>query len=137
MKKHRTGLRMEAKNIGFVEAVYKISIEDEKTTWLKDQATIKSFKSDGIHVSLGNLTIVTKEMEAEEQLKQTQKALKESEKKFREQAIHDNLTGLYNTRYLYKALSELIEKSSPAGKTFSLTLIERKLCCFFDFNFFQ
>jgi diguanylate cyclase (GGDEF)-like protein len=124
MKKHRTGLRKEAKNTGFVEAVYKISIEDGKTTWLKDQATIKSFKSDKIYVSLGNLTIVNKEMEAEEQLKQTQKALKESENKFREQAIHDNLTGLYNTRYLYKALSELIEKSSLAGKTFSLIFMD-------------
>ena len=124
MKKHRTGLRKEAKNTGFVEAVYKISIKDGKTIWLKDQATIKSFKSDRIHVSLGNLTIVTKEMEAEEQLKQTQKALKESENKFREQAIHDNLTGLYNTRYLYKALSELIEKSSSAGQTFSLIFMD-------------
>jgi len=124
MKKHRTGLRKEAKNTGFVEAVYKISIKDEKTIWLKDQATIKSFKSDRIHVSLGNLTIVTKEMEAEEQLKQTQKALKESENKFREQAIHDNLTGLYNTRYLYKALSEMIEKSSSAGQAFSLIFMD-------------
>lgn len=124
MNQQRSGLRKEAKNVGYVEAVYKLSIEDGKTFWLKDQATVESFESDGINISLGNLTIVTKEMEAEEQLRKIQQALIESEKKFREQAIHDNLTGLYNTRFLYKALSELIEKSSTAGQAFSLIFMD-------------
>jgi diguanylate cyclase (GGDEF)-like protein len=91
---------------------------------LKDQANIESFDADKISISLGFLTIVTKEMEAEEQLKRTQNALRKSKKKFREQSIHDNLTGLYNTRYLYSALSKLITKSASSGLIFSLIFLD-------------
>jgi diguanylate cyclase (GGDEF)-like protein len=73
---------------------------------------------------LGNLTIVTKEMEAEQDLKQAQKALRKSEQKFREQAIHDNLTELYNTRYLYKALAALISESAAKNASFSLIFMD-------------
>jgi len=120
----RTDLRDEIKKKGVVEAVYKIVSEKEKTFWLKDQATIESYEEDGINISLGCLTIVTKEMEAEEYLKRTEEALKKSEEKFRRQAIHDNLTGLYNTRYLYKALSELISECSDTGLPFSLIFMD-------------
>ncbi len=120
----RTDLRDEIKKKGVVEAVYKIVSEKEKTFWLKDQATIESYEGDGINISLGCLTIVTKEMEAEEHLKRTEEALKKSEEKFRRQAIHDNLTGLYNTRYLYKALSELISECSDTGLPFSLIFMD-------------
>jgi diguanylate cyclase (GGDEF)-like protein len=124
MKNHWPGLREEAKNKGVVEAVYKIRAASGKTLWLKDQATLESFAADDIHLSLGTLTVVTKEMEAEEQLKKIQTALRKSEKKFREQAIHDNLTGLYNTRYLYKALAELIARSASKGQPFSLIFMD-------------
>ena len=120
----RTDLRDEIKKKGVVEAVYKIVSEKEKTFWLKDQATIESYEGDGINISLGCLTIVTKEMEVEEHLKRTEEALKKSEEKFRRQAIHDNLTGLYNTRYLYKALSELISECSDTGLPFSLIFMD-------------
>ena len=63
-------------------------------------------------------------METEEQLKKTQEALRKSEEKFRNQAIHDNLTGLYNTRYLYKALDELILKSADSQTPFSLIFMD-------------
>ncbi len=119
-----TDLRDEVKKKGVVEAVYKIVSEKEKTFWLKDQATIESYEGDGINISLGCLTIVTKEMEAEEHLKRTEEALKKSEEKFRRQAIHDNLTGLYNTRYLYTALSELISESADTGRPFSLIFMD-------------
>jgi diguanylate cyclase (GGDEF)-like protein len=124
MQIQRSGLRAEAKKSGTVEAVYKIMIKDGKTLWLKDQAAIESFEPDGISISLGTLTIVTKEMEAEEDLKRARNELKKSEKKFREQAIHDNLTGLYNTRYLYKALSQLIDQSASANQPFSLIFMD-------------
>lgn len=124
VKRRVSGLRNEAKTTGAVEAVYKISLKSQETFWLKDQATIESFISDGIHISLGNLTVVTKEMEAEEHLKRTQKALQESEKKFKAQAIHDNLTGLYNTRHLYNALSALIETSASTRQVFSLIFMD-------------
>jgi diguanylate cyclase (GGDEF)-like protein len=116
----RKDLREEIKKRGAVEAVYKISTQKGDTFWLKDQAIVESYEADGINISLGCLTIVTKEMEAEEHLKRTEEALKKSEEKYKEQAIHDNLTGLYNTRYLYKALSELITDCSKNGQSFSL-----------------
>jgi diguanylate cyclase (GGDEF)-like protein len=124
LKDHRAGLREEVRKRGIVEAVYKSVHKTGKTFWLKDQASLETFESDGIHISLGCLTIVTKEMEAEEHLKRTQQALRKSEEKFRELAVHDNLTGLYNTRYLYQALSELISKNSVSKRPFSLIFMD-------------
>jgi diguanylate cyclase (GGDEF)-like protein len=120
----KSELREEVKESGILEAVYKISAADGETYWLKDQAQLEPFDTDHIYISIGNLTIVTKEMEAEEHLKLVQKALRKSEQKFRKQAIHDNLTGLYNTRYLYRALAELIKKSTSHGLIFSLVFMD-------------
>jgi diguanylate cyclase (GGDEF)-like protein len=39
-------------------------------------------------------------------------------------AVHDDLTGLYNTRYLYKALSEMIRQSESDGEPFSLIFLD-------------
>jgi len=62
-------LREEGKKAGITEAVYKIAIGQENTIWLKDQATIEIYEQDNICLSLGVLTIVSKEMEAEDKLK--------------------------------------------------------------------
>jgi diguanylate cyclase (GGDEF)-like protein len=120
----KTELREEVKKSGILEAVYKISAADGKTYWLKDQARIEPFKTDNIFISIGNLTIVTKEMEAEEHLKRVQKALRKSKQKYKDLAIHDNLTGLYNTRHLYHALDQLIQKSASSGQIFSLVFMD-------------
>ncbi len=120
----RGGLRQEATTTGTVEAVYKIQGTNGETFWLKDQAAIEPFRSDKIYVALGTLAIVTNEMEAEEDLKRARNALRKSEQKFREQAIHDNLTDLYNTRYLYKALAELIAQSNESKQSFSLIFMD-------------
>ena len=117
-------LRAQVKNRGSLDAVYKISTAEGATHWLKDQAILHHFESDDILISLGTLCIVTKEMEAEEYLKQAQDSLRKSEQKYREQAIHDSLTGLYNTRYLYSALPELIEKSELSNQSFSLIFMD-------------
>jgi len=39
-------------------------------------------------------------------------------------AIHDNLTGLFNTRYLYQSLTELIEASKTAKSSLSLIFMD-------------
>ncbi len=122
--KRKSELRDAVKNSGDLDAVYKITAADGRTYWLKDQAKLESFDSDRIFISLGILTIVTKEMEAEEHLKKVQKALRKSEQKFKEQAIHDNLTGLFNTRYLYTALPGLIKKSAANSAVFSLVFMD-------------
>ena len=117
-------LREEAINQGHLEAVYKVKTPVAGTCWIKDQATLEEYKHDGIYISLGNMTIVTKEMEAEEQLIETQKSLKRSEQKYRDLSIHDDLTGLYNTRYLYKSLTALIRESTAKGEPFSLLFMD-------------
>jgi diguanylate cyclase (GGDEF)-like protein len=39
-------------------------------------------------------------------------------------AVHDDLTGLYNTRYLYRELSQLIQQSESNGEPFSLIFLD-------------
>lgn len=56
--------------------------------------------------------------------KRADDALRASEERFRELAVRDNLTGLYNTRHLYQALEELIAHSAPDGATFSVLFID-------------
>src|SRR5262245_51041855 len=43
--------------------------------------------------------------------KRAEDALRTSEERFRELAVRDDLTGLYNTRYLYQELEELLKSS--------------------------
>jgi putative nucleotidyltransferase with HDIG domain len=59
-------LREEGKKRGSLEAVYKIALPSQDPIWLKDQATIEIYEQDGICLSLGFLTFVSKEMEAED-----------------------------------------------------------------------
>ncbi len=62
-------LRQEGVQAGTLEAVYKTSLRPYETIWLKDQATIEVYEQDNICLSLGFLTTVSKEMEAEDKLK--------------------------------------------------------------------
>ena len=73
----RKGLREQGEKKGHVEAIYKVQISGGEVVWLKDQATVMAFKQDRVHVSSGCLTLVTKEMEAEEALKKAQHLLRE------------------------------------------------------------
>ena len=57
------GLRMEVERSGTVEAIYKVKVSEEQHVWLKDQASIENFDEDGISLSIGFLTDVSKEME--------------------------------------------------------------------------
>ena len=61
-------LREEGKATGMIEAVYKLLIKNNSIVWVKDQATIEAYAQDKIFLSLGFLTIVSKEMEAEDEL---------------------------------------------------------------------
>jgi len=117
-------LREEVVKAGTVEAVYKMALQDSSVVWIKDQAALEAFDADGVYLSLGNLTVVTREMELEEQLKSVQEALSDGKRRYREQSLHDNLTGLFNTRYLYRAISRLIASSRRKGKTFSLIFMD-------------
>ena len=56
--------------------------------------------------------------------KALEKELRRDRKKFRNLSIHDNLTGLFNTRYLYQTLDHLIEESKLTRKPFSLVFMD-------------
>jgi diguanylate cyclase (GGDEF)-like protein/PAS domain S-box-containing protein len=56
--------------------------------------------------------------------KRAEDALRANEERFRELAVRDDLTGLYNTRYLYQALETLITSSAAAGGAFSILFID-------------
>ncbi|MCA1787601.1 MAG: hypothetical protein LC657_16635, partial [Desulfobacteraceae bacterium] len=62
---------------GLVSAVYKVQLPDGEVVWLKDQAVVTAFAQNRVHVSSGCLTIVTREMEAEEALENTRHMLRE------------------------------------------------------------
>jgi diguanylate cyclase (GGDEF)-like protein len=56
--------------------------------------------------------------------KQAEEALRASENNFREQAMRDILTGLYNRRYLYRSLEELIETGKATRSRLSLIFMD-------------
>ena len=56
--------------------------------------------------------------------KRADDALRANEERFRELAVRDDLTGLYNTRYLYQALEKLIAASAASGTVFSILFID-------------
>ncbi len=56
--------------------------------------------------------------------KKLEKELKRDRQKFHNLAIHNNLTGLYNTRYLYQKLDQLIAESKAARKPFSVVFMD-------------
>jgi len=56
--------------------------------------------------------------------KQAEEALRASEQRFREQAMRDNLTGLYNRRYLYQSLSDLIDRAKTNRSVVSLIFMD-------------
>jgi diguanylate cyclase (GGDEF)-like protein/PAS domain S-box-containing protein len=56
--------------------------------------------------------------------KSIETALKRDRRKFRDLSIHNNLTGLYNTRYLYRKLDQIIAESQRIRKPFSLVFMD-------------
>jgi two-component system, cell cycle response regulator len=56
--------------------------------------------------------------------KRAEDALRTSEERFRELAVRDDLTGLYNTRYLYQELETLLETSASAGAALSILFLD-------------
>jgi diguanylate cyclase (GGDEF)-like protein len=56
--------------------------------------------------------------------KRAEDALRASEERFRQLAVLDDLTGLYNTRYLYQALAALITESAATSAAVSILFID-------------
>jgi len=58
------------------------------------------------------------------QRKRMEEALRISEQRFRDQAIRDDLTGLYNRRYLYSSLNELISAAKTDDSKVSVIFMD-------------
>ena len=56
--------------------------------------------------------------------KQAEEALRASAENFAFLAVHDSLTGLYNTRYLYEALERLVEEGAAKRDRFSVVFMD-------------
>ncbi|MDY0041691.1 MAG: PAS domain S-box protein, partial [Desulforhabdus sp.] len=56
--------------------------------------------------------------------KMAEDELRRSREMFRSLAIHDSLTGLYNTRHLYRALEDLLVESAVGELPFSLVFMD-------------
>jgi diguanylate cyclase (GGDEF)-like protein/PAS domain S-box-containing protein len=58
------------------------------------------------------------------QRKEAEEALRASERRFREQALRDNLTSLYNQRFLYQSLTSLIQTAKNKQTPLSLLFMD-------------
>ena len=94
----------------------KLKRKDGLPVWLLFNVRLNE-DDDGETVIEGIIVDNTAKKLAEEELRK-------SEEKFRRLSILDNLTGLYNTRYMYKALADLIEASEASGMPFSLIFLD-------------
>jgi diguanylate cyclase (GGDEF)-like protein len=56
--------------------------------------------------------------------KEAEEALRASEQRFREQSLRDNLTSLYNRRFLYQSLAGLIETAKNSQTQLSLLFMD-------------
>jgi two-component system, cell cycle response regulator len=56
--------------------------------------------------------------------KRAEDALRANEERFRKLAVRDDLTGLYNTRYLYQELEALLKACGAAGTALSILFLD-------------
>jgi len=120
----REGLRDEGKREGLVEAIYKVSLENDRVLWLKDQATVETFEEDRVSISLGCLTDISKEMEAEEALKRAEMALQKANEKLQQLATMDGLTRIANRRRFDARLKQEWRRLGREGAVLSLIMCD-------------
>jgi diguanylate cyclase (GGDEF)-like protein/PAS domain S-box-containing protein len=109
-------IRAVQKKGAVVNHELRLKRKDGKPVWIL--ANIRFVERDGADAILeGILVDNTKK-------KVLEKELRSDRKKFRNLSIHNNLTGLYNTRYLYQTLDKLIKDSKLTQKPFSLVFMD-------------
>lgn len=81
----------------------------------------KSMAVSGHEEDLTRVTIALVDIS---QRKRAEAVLRDRERRFRDQAFRDGLTGLYNQRYLYRSLAELVEGAKTADTPISLIFID-------------
>jgi diguanylate cyclase (GGDEF)-like protein/PAS domain S-box-containing protein len=84
----------------------------------------RSVMRDDDGAAAGYIAFLTDLTELKSEKKKAEEKLRRSREKYRHQAIHDNLTGLHNTRYMYQALDRLISQSKANQEPFSLIFMD-------------
>jgi len=109
-------IRAVQKKGAVVNHELRLKRKDGKPVWIL--ANIRYIESDAAGAILeGILVDNTKK-------KVLEKELRRDRKKFRNLSIHNNLTGLYNTRHLYQTLDKVIEESKLTRAPFSLVFMD-------------
>jgi len=114
-----------AREIILMVAEGNISGEREET-FMTIRGTQKSILGKSLPLSghEGTLSRIVVAMIDITKRKQAEDALRASEKRFREQAMRDTLTGLYNRRFLYQSLADLIERAKIEGSAVSVIFMD-------------
>lgn len=113
---HDRMIRAAQRNGALVNHELQLKRKDGKPVWIL--ANIRYIESDGAGAILEGILVDNTKKKALE------KELRRDRKKFRNLSIHNNLTGLYNTRYFYQTLDKLIEESKQNRKSFSLVFMD-------------
>lgn len=71
-----------------------------------------------------NVTELLVRVKTQLELNHSRREMKRINSRLEHLAIHDDLTGLYNTRYLYDALYQLIENSKAENRSFALLFMD-------------
>jgi diguanylate cyclase (GGDEF)-like protein/PAS domain S-box-containing protein len=114
---HRRRFLTSLKKNGIVTN-YEIEMQHRsgKTIWVLINARL-TIDTDGIPIVEGILIDNTQKRLADDKLRR-------SRERFRYLANHDSLTGLFNTRYLYKSLDKQIIESDATNEPFSLVFLD-------------
>jgi HD-GYP domain-containing protein (c-di-GMP phosphodiesterase class II) len=125
-------LREESIKTGSIEAVYKIVINNDSAIWLKDQATIIAFEKDRLCLSPGILTVVSKEMEAEDELKKHRDHLEAIVQdrtaaltKLNEQLLQEIVERKLAEKRLKQSYNKLLQNLEETVNAMSMTVEER------------
>lgn len=90
----------------------------------KDGQTVWALLNARLTTSPGGEPIIEGILVDNTAIKHAEEELRRREKQFHYLAVHDNLTGLYNTRHFYHALSELVRDSGVSRRPFSLIFMD-------------
>ena len=90
----------------------------------RDGATVWTLINARLTEDDGGLTILEGILVDNTARKRADEKLRRSREMFRRLSVRDNLTDLYNTRYLYQKLDELIVDAQNTGMSFSLIFMD-------------
>ena len=109
-------IEYSAKHLTIWTCEYRVQIPGKSIRWISGNSTPEKL-ADGTIIWHGFNTDITDRKQAEE-------ALQESEKRYRELSIVDDLTQLYNSRHFYNQLRMEIDRVDRYGQPLTLLLLD-------------